>query len=70
MKKNNTMKKMTIKAWQDAIDAGIVLKGMMVIVGGTQVLVEEGSRLTGFFGTDTDGKEIEFTEEQVTAIIS
>ena len=63
------MKKMTMKAWQDAIDAGIVLRGMMVIVNGIQVSVEEGSRLTGFVGTDTDGKEIEFTEEQVTAII-
>jgi|TARA_B100001094_G_scaffold103791_2_gene100077 hypothetical protein len=63
------MKKMTMKAWQDAIDAGIVLRGMMVIVNGIQVSVEEGSRLTGFSGTDTDGKEIEFTEEQVTAII-
>lgn len=58
-----------IKEYQEACDAGIVLKGMFVrLNSGIEVHVEEGSRLQGFIGTDKSGEEHEFTDEQVTAI--
>ena len=56
------------KQYQEACDAGIVLKGMFVLVNGIEILVEEGSRLQGFIGTDKSGEEYHFTEQEVTAI--
>ena len=57
------------KQYQEACDACIVLKGMFVrLNNGTEVLVEQGSTLQGFIGTDKSGEEYDFTEEQVTAI--
>ena len=63
------MKLFEVKKYQEACDAGIILKGMSVLVDGIEILVERGSEIQGFFGTDKDGEEYVFTHEQVTAII-
>ena len=63
------MKLFEVKKYQEACDAGIILKGMSVLVDGIEILVERGSEKQGFFGTDKDGEEYVFTHEQVTAII-
>ena len=66
---NKSMKLFEVKKYQEACDAGIILKGMSVLVDGIEILVERGSEIQGFFGTDKDGEEYAFTHEQVTAII-
>jgi len=57
------------KQYQEACDAGIVLKGMFVrLNNGTEVLVERGAGIGSFIGSDKDGGSHEFSDEQVTAI--
>ena len=62
---NNT----TLKERQEAADAGIILEGMMVMVNGTQLYVEQDLTGRRYIGSDSDGQEIEFTDEQADAIV-
>jgi hypothetical protein len=62
------MTKYSTKDYQEACDAGIILCGMFVRVNGTEIFVEEGSRIDGFSGLDKDGEWYEFSDEQVDAI--
>tara|TARA_B110000285_G_scaffold91635_1_gene104983 strand:- start:50 stop:250 length:201 start_codon:yes stop_codon:yes gene_type:complete len=64
------MRNTTLKSRQEACDAGIILEGMMVMVNGTQLLVEQALPDRNYIGSDSDGQQIEFTDEQATAIVS
>lgn len=64
------MRNTTLKSRQEACDAGIILEGMMVMVNGSQILVEQALPDRNYIGSDSDGQQIEFTDEQATAIVS